>query len=176
MVSNSYENTVAAVEHVRKVLRELRLVGHSLSDETQTRYSMVDPVLRAVGWDTAWPAECRVEWRAPSGGKADYALFLEDSLKAVVEHRVYPVAVIEVKRVETHPDVGLVGLEGYIGGTWGMMNGVGAVTNGVMWTFYHVRESVLQMEDVETVRLWENSADECADLLYWWLVKKRLST
>ena len=42
-------------------------------NETQTRMSLIDPLLRALGWDTADPALVRPEY-VVSGRRADYAL------------------------------------------------------------------------------------------------------
>ena len=43
------------------------------ASEAQTRYSLIDPLLRALGWDTAGPALVRPEY-VVSGRRADYAL------------------------------------------------------------------------------------------------------
>ena len=42
-------------------------------NEAQTRLSLIDPLLRALGWDTADPALVRPEY-VVSGRRADYAL------------------------------------------------------------------------------------------------------
>ena len=47
------------------------------ASEALTRYALIDPWLRCLGWDTADPAQVVAEYRVPSGrGRtADYALF-----------------------------------------------------------------------------------------------------
>ncbi|MDE2668146.1 MAG: type I restriction enzyme HsdR N-terminal domain-containing protein [Chloroflexota bacterium] len=42
-------------------------------NETQTRYALIDPLLQALGWNTADPSQVVPEYSA-SGGRADYAL------------------------------------------------------------------------------------------------------
>lgn len=52
--------------------------------EALTRYVLIDPLLRELGWDTEDPDKVRPEYR-DSGGSADYALFLENRPVALVE-------------------------------------------------------------------------------------------
>ncbi len=59
------------------------------ASEAQTRLSLIDPLLRALGWDTADPALVRPEFTL-SGGRADYALLGEAEK---------PVAIMEAKRL-----------------------------------------------------------------------------
>ena len=71
-----------AIRHVREAIKHSvsviggppsRLNGHEL----RTRYSIIDPILRALGWDTSDPSHCEVEFRVPgSGERVDYALFV----------------------------------------------------------------------------------------------------
>ena len=68
--------------------------------ETSTRYIIIDPVLRALGWDLADPDDCVVECvlSRRSGGLAtrvDYVL--KDS-------RGRPAIAIEAKRIDVMPD------------------------------------------------------------------------
>ena len=59
-------------------------------NEAQTRLSLIDPLLRALGWDTADPALVRPEFNL-NNGRADYALLGTDEK---------PVAIIEAKRLD----------------------------------------------------------------------------
>ena len=46
------------------------------NNEAQTRYSLIDPLLRQLGWDIGDPNQVRIEYRLRhSQGKMDYALF-----------------------------------------------------------------------------------------------------
>ena len=54
-------------------------------NEAQTRASLIDPMLTALGWDTADPALVLHEYRTPDG-QADYALLHNDGkLAAIIE-------------------------------------------------------------------------------------------
>ena len=59
------------------------------SSEAQTRMSLIDPLLRALGWNTASPAELRPEFVLRSG-RADYAL---------LDVNQRPVAIVEAKKL-----------------------------------------------------------------------------
>lgn len=52
--------------------------------ETLTRYALIDPLLRALGWDTSDPAQVVPEYPS-SGGRADYALLASGTPKMMVE-------------------------------------------------------------------------------------------
>lgn len=61
---------------VRTIAAHITTPGQQpiFQSETQTRYALVDPLLRALDWDTAQPTDVRPEFRTRKG-KADYALF-----------------------------------------------------------------------------------------------------
>ena len=52
--------------------------------ETKTRYSLIDPLLTALGWDISDPAQVQVEYNTPGAGYADYALFAGQPTPQVV--------------------------------------------------------------------------------------------
>ena len=55
-----------------RIARDHATIG---ADETRTRMVIVDPLLKALGWDTADPAMVVSEYRVEGGGgTADYAL------------------------------------------------------------------------------------------------------
>ena len=65
------DELVAAIDNVKS---RIELHQSSLrQSEALTRYSLIDPMLRALGWDTEDPALVVPEYRA-AGGFADYAL------------------------------------------------------------------------------------------------------
>lgn len=53
-------------------------------NEIRTRYALIDPLLRALGWDVANPQEVVPEQDA-SGGRADYALLKNGQPEVMVE-------------------------------------------------------------------------------------------
>ena len=53
--------------------------GEKLSkDETTTRYILIDPILRALGWDVSTLADVEVEYPTLASKKVDYALLSSD--------------------------------------------------------------------------------------------------
>ena len=76
-----------------KELRE-RIDAHGAAlkqSEALTRYALIDPLLRALGWNTADPALVVPEYKS-GGGLADYAL-LDDNRK--------PLMMVEAKKLDT---------------------------------------------------------------------------
>ena len=74
-------------------LRE-RIDAHGAAlrqSEALTRYALIDPLLRALGWNTADPALVVPEYKS-GGGLADYAL-LDDNHK--------PLMMVEAKKLDT---------------------------------------------------------------------------
>ena len=65
--------------------------------ETSTRYLIIDPVLRALGWDPSDPRDYVVEYKVSPGSQraVDYA-FMDD--------RGRPVILIEAKRIDGYSD------------------------------------------------------------------------
>ena len=65
------EELLSVVETLRG-----RIAAHGPAlrqSEALTRYALIDPLLRGLGWDTADPSQVLVEYHS-GGGSADYAL------------------------------------------------------------------------------------------------------
>lgn len=78
-----------ALEDLCKLIETVRCksqqFGHLLSQsEALTRYVLIDPILRSLGWDTENPETVRPEY-SPGQGSADYALFENNQPLAFVE-------------------------------------------------------------------------------------------
>ena len=81
------------ISHLTEVLQKVRDSGQTFSaqlkgSEAATRAALIDPVLRALGWDVADPSRVLVEKTQTVGGKplrVDYALSHEEEIKIVVE-------------------------------------------------------------------------------------------
>lgn len=70
----SLESLPTLVKKLRK-----RIDDHAPAlrqSEMQTRYALIDPLLRELGWDTENPALVRPEFQG--NGKADYALLIDE--------------------------------------------------------------------------------------------------
>ena len=63
--------------------------------ETSTRYILIDPILRALGWDLSNPDECVVEYEVARRGNYP-ATRVDYVLKCATGQ---PVVVIEAKRI-----------------------------------------------------------------------------
>ena len=53
-------------------------------NETRTRYALIDPLLRGLGWDTSDPGMVKIEYNS-GAGRVDYALFDGGRLRMMVE-------------------------------------------------------------------------------------------
>ena len=69
------DELVSVIETLKSRISEHRAV--LVGNETQTRLSLIDPLLRVLGWDTADPALVRPEY-VVGGRRADYALLNAD--------------------------------------------------------------------------------------------------
>ena len=81
------DDLVSVIETLKARLETHRQVLQA--NETRTRMALIDPLLHALGWDTADPALVRPEYDL-SGNRADYAL-LDGAGK--------PVALVEAKKL-----------------------------------------------------------------------------
>jgi len=103
--------------------------------ETLTRYALVDPVLRAMGWATDDPSQVRVEFAAGTmgGGKADYCLLDADGKPRVL---------LEVKAL--HSPKGSVAAAAVVTYAFHLLgSGAGGplsvgITDGLKWEFYDI--------------------------------------
>ena len=95
--------------------------------ETSTRYIIIDPILRALGWDLSDPRECAVEYPVLLGRsilRVDYVLLGRDGR---------PVVVIEAKRIDVPSDdeMGFAQMDDYLEGIPTAQ--VAVLTNGQYW-------------------------------------------
>ena len=100
------------------------------ANEIRTRYALIDPLLRELGWDTSDPSAVIPEYKTRQGDIADYAL-----LKAGK-----PAVMVEAKKLGTPlGDDVLMQVLNYC-----MMDGINhfAVTNGARWRIYETHKPV----------------------------------
>ena len=150
----SVEDIAMAIRKVRRHLRvfqlappggPVNLAAPANNDEWSTRYIIIDPVLRSLGWDLVDPDQCEVQHRTRVRGYgapiADYALR---------NSRGCPVIVIEAKRLRVssrnvpgYPyrgerqrewDEGRGSLRGYLRDV--STASIGVLTSGQEWEFY----------------------------------------
>ena len=78
------------VNVIETLQRRIRSHGETLREnEIRTRMALIDPLLQALGWDTADPAAVRPEYNV-GGLRADYALLTRDGT---------PAATVEAKKL-----------------------------------------------------------------------------
>ena len=92
-------------------------------NESLTRYSLIDPLIQALGWDTGNPAQVVPEYRS-GHGRADYALL----------HEGKPVMMIEAKSLNS--DLRDSTLQQGLMYTLAEGTPYFAVTNGIVWEIY----------------------------------------
>ena len=136
-----------SIRDVENVIHECRTMVQEWDDvglkgwlEVHTRYSFVDPILRALGWNVADPKECHPEYPRPYlSGWADYALFGKRDIKEFGSGAVSPDVIVECKplRIPLDRD-GVSQLEFYVQAEPRMREGVAVLTNGGEWWFFEV--------------------------------------
>ncbi len=142
------------LELVKTLQARIGARGNTLS-ELQTRYELIDPLLRELGWDTADPEQVVVEY---SLGKkrADYALHKNGS----------PVMIVEAKAasasLEDAPNQAFDYSRRSIGARYF------AVTNGVRWEIYDIRQPAEDMMIVSFDLKEQSPAEVCLKSLALW--------
>ena len=142
-----FEDLVQVIETLRGRIKAHRQVLES--NETRTRIALIDPLLRALGWDTEDPALVLPEYE--SSGRADYAL-LGSTGK--------PSAVIEAKKLgeslANHRKQMV---------TYANMSGIpyAGLTDGNHWEFYKVFDpKPIEERRLLHVSIVDDAAYECS--------------
>ena len=91
------------------------------SNEMETRYTIIDPVLRALGWDLSDPGQVSFEVELTSYGRVDYVLFDEQGRSCLV---------LEAKALGNWRTSNERQMQMYVRGT---RQGYAILTNGRMW-------------------------------------------
>ena len=132
--------------------------------EIDTRFTFVDPMLGALGWDIFDPQKCYPEY--PQGnGAVDYALFRRGEMEKIGRLQVAPDIVIESKELRTTLDGEISQLRDYVKADPPMRKGLAVLTNGGEWRIYRVtRTSTLAREPVTVDILNGNRRNATRDL------------
>lgn len=149
------EELLETIETLRERIEEH---GAALGgNETQTRYALIDPLLRALGWHTDDPSQVVPEYSA-SGGRADYALFGREGK---------PVVMVEAKRLNRPLQDGLSQSIAYC-----VEQGTPyfCVTDGQRWAIYETFRQVAVNEKLVTQfdLLQDSPAEVCLKALALW--------
>ena len=131
-----------AIQHVNRVISEWSQAGQGLESwrEDHTRYALIDPVIRALGWNTADPKECHPEYPRTynNGRRVDYALFGDWDVASIASGTIQPVIIIESKALEVDLTNYKAQLRGYVNASPRMEEGVAVLTNGKEWWLHDV--------------------------------------
>lgn len=175
-----------AVHHARHVLRRWDEVGEKYWRdgeswrEDQTRYALIDPILRALGWNTCEPEECYTEYPRPlGGGRVDYALFRQPrSLRDIGLAQAEPDVIVEAKsalvEIKGHPKNLQSQLRRYVKAKPAMTREVAVLTNGKEWHLYCIDgEKQLAKEPATTVCIQTGSLRQASETLCRLLMKEQ---
>ncbi len=123
------ENLPELIERLRTRIQISR--GELQSGEAVTRYALVDPLLRALGWDTSNPDMVWPEYDFGDGSKADYVLRVDGK----------PYMVVEAKSLGTDLADAIDQAVSYC-----VKEGIDyfAVTNGDRWEIYETPQEITQ--------------------------------
>ena len=142
-----------------ETLRE-RIIAHRAAlsqSEALTRYALIDPLLRELGWDTSDPTMVVPEYRS-GAGRADYALLVNGSPAMMVEAKSLGALLDDAVRIQVLGYCMMVGTNHF------------SVTNGGRWEIYDTRrEGPIDKKRVVAFDLSEPSAAEtCLKALALW--------
>ena len=128
--------------------------GNALrASEAQTRYALIDPLLRTLGWDTSDPAQVVPEYTL-STGRVDYALLADGS----------PVILLEAKSLGTR--LGDVARNQAINYWWDEEIDHFAVTDGQRWGIYSTSQRGAPLVEFDVLQ--GSPAEVCLKALALW--------
>ena len=144
------------LELVEQLQRRIDTHGDALrQSEALTRYALIDPLLRELGWDTADPSQVVAEYKSDVGS-ADYALLSNGR----------PMMIVEAKKLGTHLQdavsqvINYCTKEGY---------DYFAVTDGGRWELYEThKRGNLKEKIVTTFEVRSSPAEICLQALALW--------
>lgn len=168
--------TVEAVKQeidcVQARIEEWNKEGFRSWREVDVRYAIIDPIIRALGWNTADPKECHPEWPFPEKLRADYALFRNTNISC----KMPPFIIIEAKALSDRlDDKSKAQLGRYAKASPRMKEGVAVLTNGREWQLYCVgpRGGLGKTPDI-TVDILKGDNREAAQTLDEWLGRNKV--
>ena len=144
------------IERIQEYISTGRLVS---CDETSTKATAIEPILRELGWDVADLDEVRREYpvRArPNARPVDYLLFCDDAPKVIVE------AKRGNQSLERHQEQ----LQDYVGFALAERVEIAILTNGAAWWYYlPLRDASWERRRVATVEFNQPDSRKIAQTL-----------
>ena len=154
-----------AIKDVEAAILQCRkaLDNSLVHNETNARYSVIDPIIWALGWKTHIPRECLVEHQLGPGDKVDYALF---------DRNGECVILIEAKRANQNlTNQYERQLARY---ARRVERGVGVLANGKEWRLYDLSvKGRFEGKRFATVKIHEDNVRSAAQTLYNALSKRK---
>ncbi len=146
--------------------------------ETQTRYAFIDPIIRALGWDTSDPKECQPEYFRPYSQfrRVDYAMFGEANLGDIGLWKAVPEIIIEGKAMGANLNIerNLAQLQRYVRAKPWMRQGVAVLTTGEEWHLYKIEgQKHLKNVQCQKVNIRREDPQHVCEVLHSWLQNKR---
>lgn len=154
----SLDGLIAEIETIRARIEKHR---NTLAEyEIRTRTALVDPMLRALGWDPSDPSLVCLEMKLPKGdGRADYVLLYPGPKRK-------PAVIIETKKLDL--DLENLKIQRQLR-NYAYDNEVNyaALTDGDRWQLYKVFEQREQDRLVASISLTTDAPPDCALQLQW---------
>ena len=155
------ENLLTLIEKLRE-----RIDSHGdalRQSEALTRYALIDPLLRELGWDTEDPALVKPEYPVKNQkeqGFADYALFSNDG----------PIMMLEAKKLGESLDDARSQVVKYVMDPTGIKTRSRylAVTNGACWEIYDTNKPLNDIQVASFDLKGPSAADACLKALALW--------
>ena len=163
--------SVKAVEEAIRHTRQMHILAaepgyeYLVNYEVYNRYITIDPIIRALGWQTEDPMQCMVEWRRgkKTRGWVDYALF------DPYEHEVVLIEAKAYGKISTTPHRQL---SKYLNGRRTPNLSVGVVTDGKTWHIFDLSRSIRDRKGRVKVQI-DGNLRESARSLNGWLSKNK---
>ena len=137
------------------------------TSEIRTRYAVIDPILRSLGWDIENPAECRLERRIGRTDKrVDYSLCVPRKGNGGL-----PVAraLLEAKQWEHALSYGdYMQMRDYLESV-PLFKGIGILTNGREWRLFELQDGTNRAIWTDAIRIQREDFDKAASVLERWL-------
>ena len=152
----SVRDVVEAITKVRKYCNSPIQNSPADNHETSTRYIIIDPILRALGWDLADPTQCIVEFPLESLRTSSYTPRIDYVL---LDRRGYPAAAVEAKRISEFSDHldHVDQMERYLESAELRLTTTAVLTNGEYWDIGHrVYNDKYEVDSSPLGLLWPN--------------------
>jgi len=151
MTENDQERLLDALTRVRKRIEQVKVRRESIGEEN-TKSTLIDPILTALGWDLQELEEvCREYRRKPQDNPVDYALFMLRSPCLFVEAKALDKELYDRKWASQ-----IISYAAVVGVEWCIL------TNGDEYRIYNSHATVDIDEKIfRTIRVSDETQEQC---------------